>query len=151
MRSVACLGTLPLGVSLWAQKPEAILDETARTHAQAKTIEQSTEATIEIRTSQAGRRESVFVSQLTSTLLIEHPNKIFFQNTFLNSTEQPVGLFVRDGRYFYIENPSQRRTWRKRAPAQLKEVYTVEHLRYAELTSVGIDIHALTAPANWRQ
>lgn len=151
MRRVACLGTLLLAVSLWAQKPEAILDKTARTYAQAKTIEQSTEATIEIRMSRAGRRESVFSSRLISTLLIERPNKIFFQNTFLNSAEQPIGLFVCDGRYLYIENPGQRRTWRQPAPAQLKEVYTVEHLRYAELTSVGIDIPMLAATANWRQ
>jgi len=154
MRKVKRIGVIGCLIGLawtpsYGQKPEDILDQMAKTYKQARSIqiEQINKTDVYIKSAQ---REQRGHSEYTMVFLVDRPNKLRVE-TLQNGKPMPgVGRIFCNGRQLYIENPNIRQTLRRLAPDDLKQIYTLENLRYAESTSSGFDPVMLMALGDWR-
>jgi peroxiredoxin/outer membrane lipoprotein-sorting protein len=152
MRTCTWLIGLMLTVELLsAQSAAQILDQTARTYSQMRSLRVQSRMTISMRSSgQMGEMNSTTnASQLAMAM---RPNLVRFE-----TTEQGQGLLafagkIRcDGKTLYTENALLQQTLQKPAPKSLREIYTEQNLGEAGYTMLGLDPLYLMAGRDWRK
>jgi outer membrane lipoprotein-sorting protein len=145
---IGCLIGL-VWMPIYGQKPEEILDRMAKAYKQARSIQIETinRTNVYIKSGQQERRGQ---GEYMMSSLVERPNKLRIE-VIQNGKQMPgVGRLFCNGRQLYIENPNLKQTLRRLAPDDLKQIYTLENLRYAECTSAGFDPVMLMALGDWR-
>ncbi len=150
MRTCTGLIALMLTVELLnAQSAAQILDQTARTYSQMRSLRVQSRLTISMRSSgQMGQMQ--FASNANQLAMAMRPNLLR-----LETTEQGQLLFsslkIRcDGKTLYTENAELNQTLHKPAPGSLREIYTEQNLSQAGYMRM-LDPLYLMAWGDWRK
>jgi peroxiredoxin/outer membrane lipoprotein-sorting protein len=150
MRTCTWLIALMLTVELlYAQSAAQILDQTARTYSQMRSLRVESRMTISMRSSgQMGQMQST--SKATQMAMAMRPNLLRLET--VEQGQLPLGGKIRcDGKTLYTENAWLQQTLQKPAPQSLREIYTEQNLSEAGYMMLGLDPLYLMAGGDWRK
>ncbi len=140
--------TLSIGV-LSAQNAAQILDKTARTYAQMRSLRVESRATSS-GTVLSNQGEMTFANRVNMLMMAMRPNKLRIDTLQADDPALSAGKLRCDGEVLYIESAALRQTQSQPAPKTLREIYTADNLSMVGLMLIGLDPIRLMIDSNWR-
>ncbi|CUU36345.1 Peroxiredoxin [Armatimonadetes bacterium GXS] len=139
---------LNMGV-LSAQNASQILDKTARTYAQMRSLRVESRSTAS-GTFQSLQGEMTYTNRATLLMMVMRPNKVRIDTLQTDNPTLSLGKLRCDGEVLYIESAALRQTQSQPAPKTLREIYTTDNLSVVGLMVIGLDPIRLLIDPNWR-
>jgi len=132
-----------------AQSAAQILDQTARTYSQMRSLRVQSRLTFSMRSSgQMGQMTTT--TNANQLAMAMRPNLLRLETT--EQGQLASGGKIRcDGKKLYIENAWLQQTLHKPAPKSLRELYTQQNLAEAGYMMLGLDPVYLMAWGDWRK